>query len=242
MDALASATEFLSSRTSELKHDFEKLKAELANFSSQSELVNPTVLKSQEIQLRDMRTRLWEKAEIVAEKSDTRTVLLSFREAGNLQALIKHADDFRLNRAISEYRNNKISLDGLNMQVEHFMLENDVEVEREQKQLSALEASESLLAKQIERQSQELIVLQQLKRETEAARLLYESFFTRLQEMNVQLGLETADGRLLSTATQSGSIQSNKKQNSISWWLYWVDDGSQSCALLGIALFRLSDR
>ena len=58
LDALASATEFLSSRTSELKHDFEKLKAELANFSSQSELVNPTVLKSQEIQLRDMRTRL----------------------------------------------------------------------------------------------------------------------------------------------------------------------------------------
>jgi polysaccharide biosynthesis transport protein len=70
--------------------------------------------------------------------------------------------------------------------------------------LSALEASESILAKQIERQSQELIVLQQLERETEAARLLYESFFTRLLEMNVQLGLETADGRLLSTAIQRG--------------------------------------
>ena len=204
LEALASATEFLSRRTSELKHDFEELKAELANFSSQSELVNPTVLKSQEIQLRDLRTRLWEKAEIVVEKTDTRTVLLSFREAGNLQALIKHADDFRLNRAISEYRNNKISLDGLNLQVEHFMLDNEVEAEREQKQLSALEASESILAKQIERQSQELIVLQQLERETEAARLLYESFFTRLLEMNVQLGLETADGRLLSTAIQRG--------------------------------------
>ena len=204
LEALASATEFLSRRTSELKHDFEELKAELANFSSQSELVNPTVLKSQEIQLRDLRTRLWEKAEIVVEKTDTQTVLLSFREAGNLQALIKHADDFRLNRAISEYRNNKISLDGLNLQVEHFMLDNEVEAEREQKQLSALEASESILAKQIERQSQELIVLQQLERETEAARLLYESFFTRLLEMNVQLGLETADGRLLSTAIQRG--------------------------------------
>ena len=70
--------------------------------------------------------------------------------------------------------------------------------------MSALEASESLLTKQIERQSKELLVLQQLKRETETARLLYESFFKRLQEMNVQLGLETADGRLLSTATQSG--------------------------------------
>ena len=70
LDALTSATEFLSSRTSELKNDFEDLKTELANFSSQSELVNPTILKSQEIQLRDMRTRLTvEKAEIIAEKS-----------------------------------------------------------------------------------------------------------------------------------------------------------------------------
>ena len=212
LDALANATEFLSSRTSELKNDFEDLKTELTNFSSQSELATPTILKSQEIQLRDMRTRLKEKSEIIVEKMDMRLILQSFREAGNLQALIKHADDFRLNRAISEYRNNNISLDELNMQIEKFMLKNDVEVEREQKQFSALETSETLLAKQIERQSKELIVLQQLKRETETARLLYESFFTRLQEMNVQLGLETADGRLLSTATQSDSFSQIKTE------------------------------
>ena len=204
LDALASATGFLSRRTSELKHDFEKLNTELTNFSSQSELVNPDILKSQEIQLHDLRTRLGEKAETFIEKTETQTVLLSFREADNLQALINHADDFRLNRAFSEYRNNQISLDGLNLQVELFMLDNEVVAEREQAQLSALEASESLLAKQIEWQSQELIVLQQLERETDAARLLYESFFTRLLEMNVQLGLETADGRLISTAIQSG--------------------------------------
>ncbi|MDB9817379.1 polysaccharide biosynthesis tyrosine autokinase [Amylibacter sp.] len=204
LDAIASATEFLSRRTSELKNDFEELKIELANFSSQSELANSTNLKSQEIQLRDMRTRLVEKAEIIAEKSDKWTILQSFREAGNLLGLIKYADDFRLNRRFSEYRNNKISLDDLKMEIEQFMLKNDVELEREQKQLSSLETSESSLIKQIERQSKELLILQQLKRETETARLLYESFFKRLQEMNVQLGLETADGRLLSTATKSG--------------------------------------
>ncbi len=212
LDALASATEFLSSRTSELKHDFEELKIQLANFSSQSELVNPTVLKSQEVQLRDMRTRMREKAEIVDEKMEKWTTLRSFKEAGNLQGIIKLSNDFRLNRAISEYRNDKISLDDLNLQVEHFMLNNEEGVEREQKQLSALKASEFLLAKQIERQSQELIDLQQLERETEGARLLYQSFFTRLLEMNVQLGLEAADGRLLSTAIQSGQSSPIKSQ------------------------------
>lgn len=212
LDALASATEFLSSRTSELKHDFEELKTQLVNFSSQSEIVNPTVLKSQEVQLRDMRTRIREKAEIVEEKTEKWTTLRSFKEAGNLQAIIKLSNDFRLNRAITEYRNDKISLDDLNLQVEHFMLNNEEGIEREQKQLSALKASEFLLAKQIERQSQELLVLQQLERETEGARLLYESFFTRLLEMNVQLGLETADGRLLSTAIPKGLSSPRKSQ------------------------------
>jgi polysaccharide biosynthesis transport protein len=212
LDAIASATEFLSSRTSELKNEFENLKTELANFSSQSELVNPTILKSQEIQLRDMRARVIEKVEIISEKSGRRTILQSFREAGNLLGLIKYADDFRLNRTISEYRNNKISLDELKMEVEQFVLKNDVELELEQKQLSALETSESLLTKQIERQSKELLILQQLKRETETAGLLYESFFKRLQEMNVQLGLEAADGRLLSEATQNGPSSPIKRK------------------------------
>ena len=212
LDTLASATEFLSSRTSELKNDFENLKSELANFSSQSELVSPTILKSLEIQLRDMRTRLMEKAETIVKKSDRRTILQSFRDADNLPGLIKYVDDFRLNQAFSDYNSNKLSLDSLNMQIEQFMLKDDVELEREQKQLSALETSESLLAKQIERQSKELLVLEQLKRETETSRLIYESFFTRLQEMNVQLGLEAADGRLLSTATQSYQSSPIKSQ------------------------------
>ena len=92
------------------------------------------------------------------------------------------------------------------------MLNKEEEAEREQKQLSALEASEFLLAKQIERQSLELVVLQQLERETEGARLLYESFFTRLLEMNVQLGLETADGRLLSAAIQTDPSSQKKSR------------------------------
>jgi len=264
-EAIASATEFLSSRTSELKNDFDELKTELANFSSQSELVSPTILKSLEIQLRDMRTRLMEKAEIIAKKSDRRTSLQSFIEADNLPGLIKYVDDFRLNQAFSDYKSNKLSLDSLNMQIEQFMLKDDVELEREQKQLSALETSESLLTKQIERQSKELLVLQQLKREAETAGLLYESFFKRLQEMNVQLGLESADARLLSTATQSGpSIPIKSKILALGGFiglligasliLYWelrfsgfrsvneLRDKSGYSVLAGVPLIALRDR
>ncbi|MDB2338255.1 polysaccharide biosynthesis tyrosine autokinase [Amylibacter sp.] len=265
LDALASATEFLSNRTSELKNDFDDLKTELANFSSQSELVSPTILKSLEIQLRDMRTRLMEKTEIIAKKSDRRTSFQSFIEADNLLGLIKYVDDFRLNQAFSHYNSNKLSLDSLNMQIEQFMLKGDVELEREQKQLSALETSESLLTKQIERQSKELLVLQQLKREADTAGLLYESFFKRLQEMNVQLGLESADARLLSTATQSGLSSPIKRKIlalggfiglliGASLILYWelrfsgfrsvneLRDKSGYSVLAGVPLIPLRDR
>ena len=204
LDILANATEFLSARTSELKQEYEDLNAKLTNFSSQSELVNPAILKAQEIQLRDLRIRLTEAKELVLEETDKSIIFRSLRDSGNLQDLITTANDFRLNRAISHYHNNKISLEQLYLQVDRFMLDIKAQAERGQKQLSALETSEALLFNQIEQQSAELIVLQQLERETEAARLLYESFFTRLLEMNVQLGLETADGRILSKAIQSG--------------------------------------
>jgi len=204
LDVLSSATDFLSGRTSELKYEYEKLKTELSNFSNQSELVNLNILEAEEIQLRDIRTRLLETTEIVEKKSQMLKILQSHKENNDLDAFISIADDFRLNRAISKYLNNKIFIDDLNLEVDRFMILIEAEAVRDKKQLSALKSSELQLANQIERQSKELIILQQLERETEAARLLYESFFTRLLEMNVQLGLETADGRILSKAILSG--------------------------------------
>jgi capsular exopolysaccharide synthesis family protein len=53
--------------------------------------------------------------------------------------------------------------------------------------------------------------LQQLTREVETARLLYESFFTRLQETAVQQGLETADARVLSEAVPRGASSPNRR-------------------------------
>jgi polysaccharide biosynthesis transport protein len=212
LDTLTSAKEFLASRTSDLKHDFEEMKSKLAYLSSQSELVNPAVLEAQEIQLRDLRVRLSETLQLKIDKTKMLISLRSQREKGNLKSLISIANDFRLNRGISQYSNNKISLNDLNQIVDRFMFDLDAEVGRIQKQLTALEESEGFLTNQIKRQSHELILVEQYERETEAARLLYESFFKRLLEMNVQLGLETADVRLLSKAIQRGPSNSIKIQ------------------------------
>lgn len=200
LDALSSATEFLSRRTSELQRRLEDLETELSVFSDQSELVSPAVLEAQSLQLRDLRTRLAEARERVLEETANLQTLRALRQEGDLEALVSTANEFRLNRTLAQYRDDLISLEDLQSDVDRFLLQVETQAERDSEQLTALVASEALLASQLERQSQELIALQQLERETETARLLYQSFFTRLQETNVQQGLETADSRLISEA------------------------------------------
>ena len=212
LEALASATEFLSSRTSELKQSFEDLKKEMVKFSDKSDIVSPVVLDAQKAQLRELRLRLAEAEEHLVGQKTKQASLRSLREAGDLESLIKTANEFHLNRAISLYRKQLMSRADFEQKVGHFMLQIKAEEERQEEQFIALKESEAVLSDRIERQSQELIVHQQLERETEAARLLYESFFNRLQEMNVQLGLETADGRLLSKAIQTGASGPKKNQ------------------------------
>jgi succinoglycan biosynthesis transport protein ExoP len=77
-------------------------------------------------------------------------------------------------------------------------LTNDLSRMREQ--VTALTEVEKTLSVDFDRQSQELTRLQQLAREAEASRLLYEHFQTRLKEVAAQQGINKADSRVLSQA------------------------------------------
>ncbi len=67
-------------------------------------------------------------------------------------------------------------------------------------QLTSLRASEQDLMRQISLQNQDLIKLQQLTREAEATRVLYEYFLARFNETAAQQGIQQADSRILSRA------------------------------------------
>ena len=211
LDAVANATEFLTHRTSELKQDLEQLKSKLAKFSNKSEIVNSGVLVAKEIQLRDLRLRILEVSEQVLKGNDKQKKLKLSRNHGNLAMFINMAKDFRLNGFFRKYNKNDISLDEFEQELDRFMHTSESELSRLQDQLSALKLSEVLLTNLIERQSNELNTMEQLERETESARLLYESFFKRLLEMNVQRGLESADAYVLDNAIVSGLV--NQKKN-----------------------------
>lgn len=66
--------------------------------------------------------------------------------------------------------------------------------------MAALRTSEVDLSEQASRQSENLIALQQMSREAEATRVLYEYFLNRLNETSAQQGTQQADSRILSNA------------------------------------------
>lgn len=67
-------------------------------------------------------------------------------------------------------------------------------------QIAALQQAAQDTERRIARQSADLIALQQLSREAEASRQLYEHFLARYKETAAQTGLQQADSRVLSNA------------------------------------------
>ena len=74
------------------------------------------------------------------------------------------------------------------------------EVPQIDQQLVSLRASEADLSRQLNRFGQDLIAQNQLEREAQAVRALYEHFLSRLKEASAQQGIQKADSRILSPA------------------------------------------
>jgi capsular exopolysaccharide synthesis family protein len=78
--------------------------------------------------------------------------------------------------------------------------------ERENARLETQRAAVALsiddITESIDDQTEELVELEQLKREAEASRLIYEFFLGRLKEISVQQGLQQAESRVLSYAVR----------------------------------------
>lgn len=84
------------------------------------------------------------------------------------------------------------------------------EVDRYTNQVAALSVFQTSLNRQLAEQSAGLIRLQQLRREAEATRVIYETFLARLQETSIQRGLQNPDSRVLAHATQGTYVAPRK--------------------------------
>lgn len=200
LDEATRAIAFLSQRTTELEAALEELEQALARAMEASDVIDAELLQAQNLQLRDLRARVADARERLVEDRALRAAMEAADGFDALVDMLEASGDSRFAGLIARLRAGRIDDDAAAVGLEAIAEDVDDDIRRSQAQLASLQASADELTAQITVLSEELIAMQQLEREVETARLIYQTFLTRLQEASVQQGLERADSRVLSQA------------------------------------------
>jgi len=192
--AMEQATAFLSNRVAELKADLEMAEANIADFNANTDLVSLEIIKDAELELNGLRQR----SDVARQTlSEFETLRAAFTDAISVEDKASVARDGRLDEMAASIANGAGSQDAFDRRYAVLQLRVEQNFESAAAQVSALASAERVLEDRIAFQSRDLIALQQLTREAEATRVLYEYFLTRLKEISAQQGIQQADSRIL---------------------------------------------
>ena len=187
----------MTDRVAELQVQLETAEAKVAEFNGATALISQEVLQAQEVQLKDLRERIL-LANTAKETTAARLNELSTAEGREAQA--KVAGDPQLKRLLRQIADQPAAGEAFDTIFQRLLARAGLEANRASQQVVSLENSAGELSEQVAKQNVDLITLQQLTRESEAIRLLYEYFLTRLKETSAQEGIQKADSRKLSQA------------------------------------------
>jgi len=195
--AMEQATAFLSNRVAELKVDLELAEANIAEFNAGTDLVSLEIIKQSELELNELRQR----ADVASQTLTTFAQKLDGYEAAeSIEEKVAIARDAQLERAAEFLVANPEDTTAFDSRYQVLRTRVEQNHASAAAQVAALSQSQRELEGRIALQSRDLIQLQQLTREAEATRILYEYFLTRLKEISAQQGIQQADSRILSSA------------------------------------------
>lgn len=196
-EATLKATNWLGDRVAELKQTLETADADVKKFVGETELVSPETLVLLNRQLKDLRDRISDAEKQAVDQSAELANYVAAIDAGDVTAMMALTDDALIARMTAT---DPADSKEIKSRFARITGELRSELRRTEAQLTALRASLLRLEDDVESQSADLVALQQLQREAEASRLIYETFLNRLKEATVQQGIQQADSRLLSSA------------------------------------------
>jgi capsular exopolysaccharide synthesis family protein len=204
------ATRWLSGRVADLQLDVEKSAGELKRFLAEADLVDEETLTTLNLRLKDQRERLNE-ALALKSAAETRGQLLLQSKDNSFSEKARSAQDPSLDRLLVRINGGDGTAERLfETRFAQLVSRYEEMALRHGEQAAVLERAVKRQEEEIEQQSSELVRVEQLRREAEANRLLYEYFLTRLKETAVQEGLQQADARIISPAIiPSGSFNPN---------------------------------
>ncbi|MCB5200666.1 AAA family ATPase [Loktanella sp. TSTF-M6] len=203
---------WLSDRVSELQAELETRQNEINELRARSALASPeaiaqlnsqSVAATSQLQLAELaRTRAEDAlARIIAVEDATPAEQVAALDDAQLRGLLARV---QTGEATSQQRFDRRFVQ-LREQAE-------AEAMRAQNQITELQSQIDRLSLQFESQSADLITIEQLERETEATRILYETFLNRLRETSVQIGVQQADSRVLSEALWGSYVAPRKSR------------------------------
>lgn len=210
-EATEQATTWLTDRVAELQIKLEADEAAVKTFNTGADLVSLEALEGLNRQVKDIRERL-NGAEAAGVNFAQRVEDLENAKAtGDQSTMAEVAGDRTLQRTFDLVEKGNLKPEVFDTQFQQTLTRAALEAARAQTQVNGLQKSMTDIEAQIARQSQDLVQLQQLQREAEASRLIYEYFLGRLKETAVQQGIQQADSRILSLAVVPSNPSAPRK-------------------------------
>lgn len=205
------ATQWLADRASELQIKLEVDKNAVNSFLTETDLVSAEDLAGLNRQSKSFRQRLEELREQGVQLNARIAAFETAMANGDPAGIAAMSEDPLLERLAAEAAVDaaiRTSFDARATQVRDQLA---LDQSRTEAQIGAVSTSLDDINSRIAKQSQDLLTLQQLEREAEATRLIYEYFLSRLNEASVQGGIQEADSRMLSAAVIPLEASSPKK-------------------------------
>ncbi|WP_246107509.1 GumC family protein [Puniceibacterium confluentis] len=206
-NATEQATSWLAERVSQLQARLENAEEQVNEFRANTELLTPEGIAAQERQLSDLRERITN-TEALLETTGER--LSRLEAAQTPQERAAAADDAQLKALLPRIGDPSIR-SSIESRFQQIVARAELEAGRARSQFETLHASARDVATMLDQQGKDQIRFQQLERESEAARLLYQYFLTRLNETAAQQGIHQADSRPLSFAVIPNGASTPKK-------------------------------
>jgi len=208
-EATKQATVWLSEQVAVLRGDLEAAEARLSAFNTGTNLVSVETLQALERQLKDLRDRV---GSVAANAEAGSKQVAAMEQATTAAQKAEMAQDPTLTHLLARINAGDAAAEqSFNARFDALLKAKRVDQLRRENQLEALRNSREVQQDRIAAQNADLIQLQQLTREAEATRALYEYFLARMKETSAQQGIQQADSSIISRAVVSGVATSPKR-------------------------------
>lgn len=199
-EAAKRAASWLSDEAAKLKAELEEGEEKIRAFQSDMSIASAEELAMLDRQLKDTRDRrAASQGEVAALEARQTTLAAAHEPKAQAGAL---GDPQIIDLAAATDRGDGTALAAFNARLGILRRQMAQDIVRLSGQTNSYAVAEQSLIDSINRGSQELTRLEQMLRESEASKLLYEHFQTRLKETIAQQGIQQPDSRLLSQAVR----------------------------------------